>query len=66
MQQHSFAAVSPRLVRTATAAKYLGVSRATLHRLIVSRQIPYIDSLKWRLVDIRDLDAWVDRQKVSA
>jgi excisionase family DNA binding protein len=55
----------PRLLRLREAARYLSVSPWKLRHIIQSGGMPivrYGDNTPW-LLDIRDLDAWVDRNK---
>ena len=58
--------VSPRLIPTIEAARYLSVNRSTVHRLRVAGELPAIRYFKHIRFDVRDLDAWIDRQKVTA
>jgi hypothetical protein len=54
-----------RLVRLREASLYLRLSCWTLRRLVQEGQIPIIKSHEnapW-LLDVRDLDAWIDRSK---
>jgi excisionase family DNA binding protein len=52
-----------RLLSTVEAAKYLGVSRWTMHQLAVCGEIPVIRRFKsWRF-DLQDLDAFIERAK---
>jgi excisionase family DNA binding protein len=53
-----------RQVRTREAALYLGVSAKVLRRLVREGQIPVVQSAsggRW-LFDVRELDAYVERQ----
>jgi excisionase family DNA binding protein len=57
----------PRLLRLKPAAEYLSVSAWTLRRLVQEGQIPVVkthENAPW-LVDVKDLDAWVERAKVA-
>jgi excisionase family DNA binding protein len=54
----------PRLMGLTDTAEYLGLSRATLYKL-VPHEIPAFKpkgSRVWRF-DRKDLDAWIDKQK---
>jgi excisionase family DNA binding protein len=54
-----------RLLRLKPAAEYLSLSTWTLRRLIQHNEIPIIrygDNTPW-LVDVRDLDTWIQRHK---
>ena len=55
----------PRLVRTSEAARYLALSQWSLRRLVQTGALPIVSSCdvcNWRF-DVRDLDAWVERNK---
>jgi excisionase family DNA binding protein len=54
-----------RLLRTKEAAEYLSVSPWKLRKLVQDGQLPIVqdsDGAAWR-VDIRDLDAFIERNK---
>jgi excisionase family DNA binding protein len=58
-----------RLLRVAEAADYLSVSRWQLRGIVQRGDLPIIkpsngDHAPW-LVDVRDLDAWVERTKTN-
>jgi hypothetical protein len=56
---------SRRLLKLKAAAEYLSLSAGTLRGFIQGGQIPivtYGPNTPW-LVDVRDLDTWVDRHK---
>ena len=54
-----------RILRTPEAAAYVGLSASTLEKKRLSRDGPRFIRLGGRAVgyDIRDLDAWLDRQR---
>ena len=54
-----------RLLRTKQAAEYLNVSPWKLRRLIAHGQLPVVQAEEGApfLLDIRDLDGYVDRNK---
>lgn len=55
----------PRLLRLKPSAQRLSISVAKLRREIQAGRIPYIslgDHAPW-LVEIRDLDAWTEKNK---
>ena len=58
-----------RLLRLKDAAHYLSLSAWKLRFLIQDGQIPFVryggPTTPW-LVDVRDLDNWVDRHKQTA
>lgn len=54
-----------RLLRLRDAAQYLALSPWKLRHIIQSGQLPIVkcnDSAPW-LLDLRDLDQWVERNK---
>ena len=59
----------PRLLVIEDAGRYLGVSNKIVRQLIQSGEIGHIQRIAGRspyLVDIKDLDGWVDRNKRKA
>ena len=56
----------PRLLRIAEAARYLSATPWFIRSLIWSHSIPFLQLGKRHLIDVRDLDAYVDSQKVGA
>jgi excisionase family DNA binding protein len=59
------ASVQPRLLRVAEAARYLGATPWFIRSLIWSHSIPFLQLGKRHLIDVRDLDAYVDSQKTE-
>jgi hypothetical protein len=58
--------VTPRLMRLKDGAAYIAVSPWQLRNLVQRGDLPVVriaDSGPW-LLDVRDLDAWIDRSKV--
>jgi excisionase family DNA binding protein len=56
-----------RLVRVQSAADYLSVSKRVLRRFIQDGQIPivqYGENAAW-LLDLNDLDRWIEQHKVT-
>jgi excisionase family DNA binding protein len=52
------------MLTTAQAAKYLGVHRSTVYRLVIEGTLPHLNTFKsWR-IDRNDLDAFIDHEKV--
>jgi len=59
--QHS----APRLLRLKEAAQYVSLSPWKLRKLVQDGQLPivkYGENTPW-LLDVRDLDGWVERHK---
>jgi excisionase family DNA binding protein len=56
-----------RLLRVKSAANYLSVSKRVLRRFIQEGQIPivqYGENAAW-LLDLHDLDRWIEQHKVT-
>jgi excisionase family DNA binding protein len=58
-------AASPRLLRIPDAAHYLSCTYGWVETLIRERSVPSVILGKRRLIDIRDLDAYVERVKAD-
>jgi excisionase family DNA binding protein len=59
--------ILPRLLDIHDAAHYLGMSDKAIRRLITAGELPYVQRLPGRspyLIDVRDLDRWVEVNKV--
>jgi excisionase family DNA binding protein len=56
----------PRLLRVQQAADYLSTTTWFIRSLIWSRSIPFLQLGKRHLIDVQDLDAYVDSQKAGA
>jgi excisionase family DNA binding protein len=55
----------PRLMGLIDTARYLGISKQTLYKLVAAEQIPAFKtagSRVWKF-DKQDLDAWIEKQK---
>jgi len=63
------ATISPRLLRTNEAARYIGVGGKAIRALVASGTLPYVQ-LRQRnspfLIDVRDLDAFIEARKIPA
>ncbi len=57
------ASVEPRLLSTPDAARYLGVSRFTINRMINAGELQAVRYFKFRKVDVQDLDDFISRSK---
>jgi excisionase family DNA binding protein len=55
--------ISPRLLRIAEAAIYLGATVWAVRQLIWNKEIPYVRVGKRQVIDRADLDKWIDRQR---
>jgi len=59
----------PRLLDIEDAARYLGTSDKAVRKLIASGELTYIQRIPARspyLLDLTDLDDWIDRNKTRA
>lgn len=56
----------PDRLHVAEAAEYLGMSRRYVYRLLSGRQIPYVKLSNVVLIERRDLDALLERNRVEA
>jgi excisionase family DNA binding protein len=57
--------ITPRLLSTTQAAKYLSLSRWTVNRLINTGDLPAIRQFKHLRVDRTDLDSFIERAKTN-
>jgi excisionase family DNA binding protein len=59
--------ISPRLLRLKLAAEYLGRSPKSLRAMIQRGELPVIktDNHAPFLIDLRDLNEWIENHKVS-
>lgn len=55
-----------RYLRVEQAAKFLGVSRWTIHRLVKDQRIPFVPIRGAIRFDREDLVSWVESMKVPA
>ena len=56
----------PRYMRTKTCAKYTTLSENTVRRYVHMKQIPHIKQGSCILFDRYDIDAWLEKRKVTA
>jgi excisionase family DNA binding protein len=59
----------PRLLDITDSARYLGMSDKGIRELIDQGSLPYIQKIAGRspyLIDVRDLDRWIEKNKVRA
>jgi excisionase family DNA binding protein len=68
MRDDSIPARSRRLLRTRDAAQYLSISSWKLRRLIQDGRLPVVQDGEGSpfLLDVRDLDGYVERNKRTA
>lgn len=52
-----------RLFSIIEAAKYLGVCRRSLQEMLASGELPSVPHGRRRMLDIQDLDSWIERKK---
>ena len=60
----STAATFPQLLDMETVARWLGTSIRHVRRLVTERKIPYLKIGHFIRFDERDVESWIDRQKV--
>ena len=63
------AEIAPRLLDIDDSARYLAMSDKAVRELITAGELSYIQKVPGRspyLIDIRDLDRWIERSKTSA
>lgn len=51
---------------SAGAAKYLGISPSSVRKMYYEGRLKAIRFSKFLRYDVRDLDAWIEREKVTA
>jgi excisionase family DNA binding protein len=57
------AAPAPRLLRINEAAEYVSSTTWFMETLIREGKIPHLILGKRRVIDVRDLDVWIEEQK---
>jgi excisionase family DNA binding protein len=57
---------TPPVLSIANAAKYAGISRATIYNLMTTGRLPSIKLGKRRLIRVADLDAMLDQAGKAA
>jgi excisionase family DNA binding protein len=58
--QQPKAAISPRLLRIPQAAQYIGGTNWFVEELCRNRQIAYLTVGKYRCIDVKELDRWIE------
>ncbi len=58
--------IPPRLVSLKDAAKYLGCAHWAVRTLVWSKELVPIRIGRRDCLDLRDLDAWIERKKKAA
>lgn len=56
-------AIQPRLLRIPEAAVYIGGTNWFVEELVRANLIPFLTVGKYRVIDVYDLDAWIDEEK---
>jgi len=56
-------ALSPRLLSYEAASAYLSLSYWSVRHMVVEGQIPHIKAGKRVLIDVKDLDDWIEQHK---
>ncbi len=57
--------IQPRLLNYARIADYLSSTVCFAKRLVRTKQVPSMIVGVWRVVDVKDLDAWIEKEKKS-
>lgn len=55
--------MTPRAITIKEAATYLSTTVPAIRQLIYSRQLPFVRVGKRYVIDVKDLDAWLERSK---
>jgi len=55
-----------RLLNIREVSGLLGLSKSTLYEWTVQRRIPFVRAGRALRFDTRDMDKWIERQKVHA
>lgn len=55
--------IQPRLLRIPEAAAYLGATNWFVEELVRANMIPFLTVGKYRVIDVRDLDVWIEQEK---
>ena len=53
-----------RLRSIEEAAAYLSLSKREVYNMIANRELPPVPRGRRKMLDIRDLDSWIDRNKL--
>jgi excisionase family DNA binding protein len=53
----------PRLLTVEQAASYLGRTKASVQHMISAGRLPIVRADRRVFLDVRDLDAWIERSK---
>ena len=57
------APITPRLLRVPQAAQYIGATNWCVEELVRHGKLPFLTVGKYRVIDVRDLDEWIDAEK---
>jgi excisionase family DNA binding protein len=66
MASHPEPAIDARLLRTGTAARYVGLGKKALRQLIIEGELPFVQLRPGNspfLLDVRDLDRFIEMHK---
>jgi len=59
-------ATNRRLFSVEEAAVYLSLSKRELYNMLASGELPGVVHGRRRMLDVRDLDTWIEKNKQSA
>ena len=65
MAEHSRSVESRRLLDIKSASIYMGISPNTLYQWVSQRRFPFVKVGRLTRFDIRQLDAWIERNEVK-
>lgn len=54
---------SRRLMKVPEAADYLALSRREVYNMIANGNVRFVSHGKCKMIDIRDLDSWIEQHK---
>ena len=58
--------MSRRLLTVREAAKYIGRTESAVRELVWNEKLPHIRSDRRVMLDIRDLDRWIDANRIGS
>ncbi len=66
MRTERMQVMSRRLLTVREAAKYIGRTESAVRELVWNEKLPHIRSDRRVMLDIRDLDRWIDTNRVDS
>ena len=65
MRKQFLKKISPRLLTVREAAEYLGRTETAVRELVWHGQLAHIRTDRRVMLDLRDLDSWIDTNRVA-